>query len=146
MMVEDVGSAVDVGGVSVAVDVGGAYGAQVLAMMQASPGLNGIVLDRPGVVDGAIRQAAEAGLADRFTGVAGNFFEEVPSADLYLLKMILHDWDDDACRKILWKDRKSTRLNSSHQIISYAVFCLKKKKKKTRVDSNGKTNDHHDTS
>src|SRR5207244_12178082 len=34
----------------------------------------------------------------------------------------------------LWKslnrqDRKSTRLNSSHQIISYAVFCLKKKKK-----------------
>src|SRR5947208_6376351 len=27
------------------------------------------------------------------------------------------------------QDRKSTRLNSSHQIISYAVFCLKKKKK-----------------
>src|SRR5438552_13844899 len=27
-----------------------------------------------------------------------------------------------------WLDRKSTRLNSSHQIISYAVFCLKKKK------------------
>src|SRR5258708_36897935 len=29
------------------------------------------------------------------------------------------------------RDRKSTRLNSSHQIISYAVFCLKKKKKTT---------------
>src|SRR5258708_18066073 len=29
-------------------------------------------------------------------------------------------------------DRKSTRLNSSHQIISYAVFCLKKKKQKHR--------------
>src|SRR3712207_7039290 len=29
------------------------------------------------------------------------------------------------------KDRKSTRLNSSHANISYAVFCLKKKKKKT---------------
>src|SRR5438034_8500127 len=29
------------------------------------------------------------------------------------------------------KDRKSTRLNSSHTVISYAVFCLKKKKKKT---------------
>src|SRR5438034_7351763 len=29
-----------------------------------------------------------------------------------------------------WKDRKSTRLNSSHTVISYAVFCLKKKKKK----------------
>src|SRR5258708_30458630 len=30
----------------------------------------------------------------------------------------------------LKRDRKSTRLNSSHQIISYAVFCLKKKKNK----------------
>src|SRR5258708_32045437 len=31
------------------------------------------------------------------------------------------------------RDRKSTRLNSSHQIISYAVFCLKKKKSNHRV-------------
>src|SRR5258708_16363272 len=30
-------------------------------------------------------------------------------------------------------DRKSTRLNSSHQIISYAVFCLKKKKKEVLI-------------
>src|SRR5437763_10212321 len=30
------------------------------------------------------------------------------------------------------KDRKSTRLNSSHRCISYAVFCLKKKKKKEK--------------
>src|SRR5436190_14055396 len=30
------------------------------------------------------------------------------------------------------KDRKSTRLNSSHTVISYAVFCLKKKKKKEK--------------
>src|SRR5258708_27995119 len=41
-------------------------------------------------------------------------------------------------RRLVWPinaeqisvDRKSTRLNSSHQIISYAVFCLKKKKKR----------------
>src|SRR5258708_8492728 len=33
-------------------------------------------------------------------------------------------------------DRKSTRLNSSHQIISYAVFCLKKKKNTTNPLSN----------
>src|SRR5258708_30163308 len=36
------------------------------------------------------------------------------------------------------KDRKSTRLNSSHQIISYAVFCLKKKKQITNAKF------HHD--
>src|SRR5207247_3130180 len=38
----------------------------------------------------------------------------------------------EGCAAILWKeDRKSTRLNSSHEWISYAVFCLKKKKKET---------------
>src|SRR5947208_9313049 len=36
------------------------------------------------------------------------------------------------------RDRKSTRLNSSHQIISYAVFCLKKKKKKRTDTSESK--------
>src|SRR5260221_761863 len=38
-------------------------------------------------------------------------------------------------------DRKSTRLNSSHTVISYAVFCLKKKKK----NRNTNTNSHVDT-
>src|SRR5256884_7208918 len=33
------------------------------------------------------------------------------------------------CQHCNWRDRKSTRLNSSHGYISYAVFCLKKKKK-----------------
>src|SRR5260363_160976 len=47
-----------------------------------------------------------------------------------------------------WSDRKSTRLNSSHQIISYAVFCLKKKKKKqnkkkkTKKHNNVKRNEN----
>src|SRR5262245_62415053 len=42
------------------------------------------------------------------------------------------------------EDRKSTRLNSSHLGISYAVFCLKKKtQKKTRIQINNRT--HHQT-
>src|SRR2546430_9961880 len=36
-----------------------------------------------------------------------------------------------AMTRMIARDRKSTRLNSSHSQISYAVFCLKKKKKKT---------------
>src|SRR5688572_32254801 len=39
-----------------------------------------------------------------------------------------------ATRSGLIADRKSTRLNSSHSQISYAVFCLKKKKKKTMLN------------
>src|SRR5438132_4344159 len=44
-----------------------------------------------------------------------------------------HRWDGRVggdARFLLTSDRKSTRLNSSHTVISYAVFCLKKKKKK----------------
>src|SRR2546421_8238546 len=44
------------------------------------------------------------------------------------------DWSSDVC-----SDRKSTRLNSSHDQISYAVFCLKKKKKQTAIHSQRQT-------
>src|SRR5438132_6455008 len=39
-------------------------------------------------------------------------------------------------------DRKSTRLNSSHTVISYAVFCLKKKKKKLIASKNEHTRNY----
>src|SRR5258708_17575431 len=46
---------------------------------------------------------------------------ELSEDSLYLVTLL-------AAPGLLRQDRKSTRLNSSHQIISYAVFCLKKKK------------------
>src|SRR5258708_39567420 len=58
------------------------------------------------------------------TGIEGDGFSAIgavcPSAKPAAKK---------AAPKLKTGDRKSTRLNSSHQIISYAVFCLKKKKK-----------------
>src|SRR2546426_3665756 len=47
---------------------------------------------------------------------------------------VIKKWFEDRLQPIaqrLLTDRKSTRLNSSHLVISYAVFCLKKKKKIT---------------
>src|SRR5947208_8018208 len=57
---------------------------------------------------------------------------------------VTHAYDDLASEMtlssvLLLTDRKSTRLNSSHQIISYAVFCLKKKKTKTPTPSHKST-------
>src|SRR2546422_7848766 len=57
-----------------------------------------------------------------------------------LLKLIAHLNADPKLHGILVQaplpqDRKSTRLNSSHGYISYAVFCLKKKKKNTHARS-----------
>src|SRR2546429_7306416 len=45
----------------------------------------------------------------------------------------VRDVSADGIRSIEHKDRKSTRLNSSHGYISYAVFCLKKKKSRHPV-------------
>src|SRR5262245_62214746 len=47
------------------------------------------------------------------------------------MALLAHQWTTVNAR--LHSDRKSTRLNSSHLGISYAVFCLKKKKKKNRI-------------
>src|SRR5690349_23298708 len=52
--------------------------------------------------------------------------QDAPGRSFYQLSINAASLDRTAA------DRKSTRLNSSHVEISYAVFCLKKKKKKTR--------------
>ncbi len=44
---------------------------------------------------------AAAGLSERCAATGGNFFTDVPVADLYLLKHILHEWNDDQCKAIL---------------------------------------------
>src|SRR5207253_7910510 len=48
-------------------------------------------------------------------------------ADVPDLGTVRHATDNRECRPGCGEDRKSTRLNSSHVAISYAVFCLKKK-------------------
>src|SRR2546426_6726567 len=77
------------------------------------------------------------------------FFNDTATTEIYTLS--LHDAlpisasggfqptfmslsEPGPCRRLMGcrrQDRKSTRLNSSHLVISYAVFCLKKKNKKT---------------
>src|SRR5256885_8081678 len=58
------------------------------------------------------------------------------AAQLEALQRQLPQLPREAAR--FFQDRKSTRLNSSHLVISYAVFCLKKKKKKkNNTDHNG---------
>jgi hypothetical protein len=121
MIVADVAAMVDLTGVSSAVDVGGADGALVLAMMQSSPSLRGIVLERPHAIDGSVRAAKAAGMADRFEAVGGDFFQEVPTADLYLLKMILHDWDDESCLAILRNCRASARAGARALVVESII-------------------------
>ena len=56
----------------------------------------------PAVVDGAGPELAKAGVSARCEVLGGSFFDSVPEGgDAYLMKAILHDWDDDAAVKIL---------------------------------------------
>ena len=101
----DAAKAIDTTSVKLAVDVGGATGSLLQLLQEANPELRGIVFDRPNVVDDAVDEIARAGLAERTEVLGGDFFESVPPADLYLLKFILHDWDDERAITILQRCR-----------------------------------------
>jgi hypothetical protein len=84
------------------VDVGGNDGTLLAGVLAAHPGLKGVVLDTPTGCEGAPATLAAAGVADRCEVVAGDFFESVPEGgDAYLLKAVIHDWDDESCVRIL---------------------------------------------
>jgi hypothetical protein len=104
----EVGQLVDMQSVRTVVDVGGASGSFVQALMEANPELHGAVFDFPSVVPAATKAARERGMETRFSTTGGDFFKDpLPGADMYLLKMIMHDWNDEACRAILRNCRRS---------------------------------------
>lgn len=103
------------------VDIGGAEGALLFALLKAHPALSGTVFDVPTVANRFGQVAKSAGLADRATSVGGDFFNGVPEADLYLMKYILHDWNDDECLTILKNCRRSLRPGGRIAIIELVL-------------------------
>ena len=104
---EEVARILDTRSATVIADIGGAGGSLLHAVLQANPAPSGIVFDLPNIAEIAKSAAAEVGLERRVTSVGGDFFEAVPAADLYLLRYILHDWDDAACIRILQNCRRA---------------------------------------
>lgn len=100
-----------------AVDIGGAGGSLLYSLLQINPHLHGIVYDRQENVSLAQSAAISLGLSERSTAVAGDFFESVPEGDLYLLRFILHDWNDGDCIRILKNCRRAMLPNSRLVII-----------------------------
>lgn len=89
------------------VDVGGGRGALLGAILSAYPNLRGVLFDLPHVVDGAAAVFAEAGIGDCATIAAGDFFTTVPEGgDLYILSVVLHDWNDQQAATILANCRR----------------------------------------
>ena len=101
LVASEVAAHVDTSGLTRAVDIGGAEGTLIAALLVKNPSLAGIVFDLPHVTATAEAKLAGQGLLGRCTVVAGDFFKSVPSADLYVLKQILHDWNDEQAATIL---------------------------------------------
>ena len=90
------------------IDVGGGYGELLAACLSANPQASGTLLDMAHALPGARRHLADAGLADRADAQQGDFFVSLPGcADVYLLKAVLHNWDDAHCASILARLRQA---------------------------------------
>lgn len=114
--------AYDLSGVRWLVDVGGGRGHLVAALLRRYPELQAIVFDRPDVVRHAGGVLAEAGVASRARLVGGNFFTEVPAGgEVYLMSMILHDWDDGRAFAMLRKVRRAMDEHSKLLVVDAIV-------------------------
>ena len=101
IVASEVAANVDTSGLTRAADIGGAEGTLIAALLKTNPSLEGIVFDLPHVTASAETKLEAQGLLGRCAVVAGDFFKSVPSADLYVLKQILHDWNDEQATTIL---------------------------------------------
>ncbi len=99
---EAVSQAYDFAGIRHLADVGGGHGLLLTRILQDHSHLRGTVVDLPHVVTGAAPIIAAAGLRDRCGTHAADFFKDpLPSADAYIAKHIIHDWDDEHSIRIL---------------------------------------------
>jgi len=89
------------------VDVGGGVGAVLLTVLRKDPSLRGILFDQEYVL--AKNRLTELEDDDRWELKAGDFFKECPEGDVYLLKYITHDWDDESAIRILRNCREAMR-------------------------------------
>jgi hypothetical protein len=92
----------DFSGIDTLADIGGGQGLLLASLLEAYPIMRGVLFDRPQVVAHAPSVLSAAGVSDRCTVIAGDFFEGVPpGASAYLLSHIVHDWADQDATRIL---------------------------------------------
>ena len=108
------------GGATVA-DIGGADGTLLVELLARRPGRKGIVYDLPNSVAAARRTVQAARLDDRVAIFAGDFFESVPAADVYVLSAVLQDWNDSSSLRILNNIAEAARADARLVVIDMVV-------------------------
>ena len=104
------------------VDVGGGHGYLLTRILEAYPALSGILLDRPEVASMARSWIKDQNLDSRCQVMEGSFFDEIPQGgDIYILKYIIHDWDDEEAVRILTNCRNAMTPGSKLLVIDAVV-------------------------
>jgi hypothetical protein len=104
------------------VDVGGATGNLLAAVLASHAGPRGVLFDRPHVVLDAPALLKAHGVEDRVTIETGDFFETVPTGgDAYLLSHVIHDWNEDRCLTILGHCRKAIKPDGRLMIVEMVL-------------------------
>jgi hypothetical protein len=93
--------AYDFSGIQTLADIAGGHGYLLSQILEANPALRGILFDQEHVIRGAGPLLEREGVVDRVQTTSGDFFSEVPAADAYIMKHIIHDWDDERSIQIL---------------------------------------------
>jgi len=117
-----VAAAYDFSGMKTIVDVGGATGNLLTAVLARNHGARGILYDLPHVLRDAPTFIQARGLTDRITLEAGSFFERVPDGgDAYMLSHIIHDWTEEQCLTILRNCRRAMKPQSRLLIVEMVL-------------------------
>ncbi len=104
------------------VDVAGGHGRLLAAVLGSAPDARGVLYDLPEVIAGAGSLLREAGVAERAQLAEGSFFDKVPAGgDAYLLKNIIHDWDDEPSVQILRNVRSAAATGAALLLIEAVV-------------------------
>jgi orsellinic acid C2-O-methyltransferase len=112
----------DFSAIGTLIDVGGGYGQLLATILRANPKMRGVVFDMEHAADGARRELTAEGVADRAQFTVGDFFKEVPTgADAYILKSIIHDWNDERSTAILRNCRRAAGANAKVLLVERVV-------------------------
>lgn len=104
------------------VDVGGGHGGLITSILRQNPQANGVLFDAGVVIEGARPRLEAAGVADRCEAVSGDFFKAVPAGgDAYVMKWIIHDWEDEKAIAILKNCRSQMQPNGRLIIVDCVV-------------------------
>jgi SAM-dependent methyltransferase len=118
---DEVAGMLDTSEVRHVVDIGGAFGTILAALLEKNAALRGTILERADVVRRVQAAIAERGLSSRCQVIDGDFFKSVPEGDLYILKSIIHDWDDEGSIKILLNCVRALRPDGRVVLIDWVI-------------------------